>query len=434
MWGPTRWTAAAPSSALPASTDPGAAATATGRAIPIRPRRTRTRATPPTATQLPLDVVTAEPDVGALRDYVRALARNVPGVYLMRGARGEVLYVGKSTQLRTRLLSYFRLPWPEHRHARMLRETLRIEWEEQPSEFAALLREVRLIRAHLPRYNVRSARPLNRWWVITIGDGPAPRLRVQRASAALQRRGAGPGTVIGPFSSRAPLVEALRVLNDALGLRDCADRVRLVLRDAGDLFDSAEYPELVRTPGCHRYETRRCLGPCVSACSAGEYRTQLLRARAVLEGVDDAPQQALAQEMRAASAALSYERAGWLRDRLAALQLLEEQLARVRESLHRHHGVYQVPGRDGDHRAYLIQHGRVVSEARCADEDAMAHLSRRAARPAPTPSGIAPEHLDEMVLLEHWFRTRPDAAESLRPAGPGEADPRQTDRAGRAVE
>lgn len=379
-------------------------------------------------------MVTAEPDVGALRDYVRALARNVPGVYLMRGARGEVLYVGKSTQLRTRLLSYFRLPWPEHRHARMLRETLRIEWEEQPSEFAALLREVRLIRAHLPRYNVRSARPLSRWWVITLGDGPAPRLRVQRASAVLQRRGVTPGQVIGPFSSRAPLVEALRVLNDALGLRDCSDRVRMVLRDAGDLFDAEHYPELVRTPGCHRYETRRCLGPCVSACSAGEYRTQLLRARAVLEGVDDAPQQALAQEMRAASAALSYERAGWLRDRLAALQLLEEQLGRVRDALHRHHGVYAVPGRDGDDRVYLIQHGRVVSEARATDREAVARLEQRATQPMATPSGIAPEHLDEMVLLDHWFRTRPGAADGLTSAGRGQSAPSRRDPAAPAAE
>ena len=78
------------------------------------------------AEQLAFSVGSDETDVARLRDHVRAGARNVPGVYVMRGAHGDVLYVGKSTQLRTRLLSYFRLPWPEHRHARMLRETASI--------------------------------------------------------------------------------------------------------------------------------------------------------------------------------------------------------------------------------------------------------------------------------------------------------------------
>ena len=187
--------------------------------------------------------------------------RNVPGVYLMRGVHGEVLYVGKSTQVRTRLLSYFRLPWPEHRHARLLRETARIEWEPMPSEFAALLREVRLIRAHLPKYNIKAARPLDKWWVITVAGGPAPRLRIQRASAAARAKQAA--QVIGPFASRRPLVEALRVLNDALGLRDCTDRVPMVLHDAVDLFDDMVHPSLTRTPGCHRYvaASGRALAP-----------------------------------------------------------------------------------------------------------------------------------------------------------------------------
>jgi excinuclease ABC subunit C len=337
-----------------------------------------------------------------LREQVRATARNVPGVYLMRGAHGEVLYVGKSTQVRTRLLSYFRLPWPEHRHARLLRETARIEWEPHPSEFAALLREVRLIRAHLPRYNVRSARPLDRWWVITIARGPAPRLRVQRASAAARSRDLA--QIIGPFASRRPLVEALRVLNDALGLRDCSDRVPMHTRDVAELFDEAE-PALQRTPGCHRYETRRCLGPCVGAASEYEYRAQLTRAKAVLEGRDDSPHQHLVREMATASAALSYERAGWLRDRLTALQELDGQLSRVREAITRPSFVYAVPGRDGDDRLYLVRHGRVVGEARCTEPDAVTALQALEHRGVQPPTGAVADQLDELLMLEQWFRS-----------------------------
>ena len=371
------------------------------------------RSSPVVSEQLDLAVGSSNADVGRLRDHVRAGARNVPGVYLMRGAHGDVLYVGKSTQLRTRLLSYFRLPWPEHRHARMLRETASLEWEEAPSEFAALLREVRLIRAHLPRYNTKSARPLHRWWVITVSGGPAPRLRVQRASAAGRGRAAGHAGIIGPFSSRAPLVEALRVLNDALGLRDCPDRVRLHLRDAVELFDEDQYPQLARTPGCHRFETRRCAGPCVGACSATAYHTQLTRARAVLEGRDDSPQQSLLREMAVASAALSYERAGWLRDRLAALQELDLQLLRVREAVARPSGVYAVPGREGDDRLYLLRHGRVIEEACCTDVPAVTALQRSAERPEASASGIAADHLDEVMMIGQWFRTRSAPADRV---------------------
>ncbi len=346
-----------------------------------------------------------------LRAHVRASARNRSGVYLMRGAHGEVLYVGKSTQVRTRLLSYFRLPWPEHRHARMLRETASIEWEETPSEFAALLREVRLIRAHLPRYNVRSARPLDKWWVITIGEGPAPRLRIQRASVATRATGRALGrgrtSIIGPFANRRPLVEALRVLNDALGLRDCSERVPMVLRDAGDLFDDASYPALARTPGCHRFETRRCMGPCVGACGEYEYRVQLTRAKSVLEGRDDSPQQQLVREMSVASAALSYERAGWLRDRLTALQELEAQLARVRTVITRPSFVYAVPGADGDDRLYHIERGRVVAEARCDDLPAMDALHAAALGRRSSASAASADQLDELLMIEQWFRTRP---------------------------
>lgn len=334
---------------------------------------------------------------------MRESARNVPGVYLMRGAHGEVLYVGKSTQVRTRLLSYFRLPWPEHRHARLLRETTRIEWEPLPSEFAALLREVRLIRAHLPRYNVRSARPLDKWWLITIAKGPAPRLRIQRASAAARSRDVA--QMVGPFASRRPLQDALRVLNDALGLRDCSDRVHMHMRDVAELFEES-HPAMQRTPGCHRYETKRCLGPCVGAPSEYEYRTQLSRAKAVLEGRDDTPHQHLVREMAVASAALSYERAGWLRDRLTALQELDAQLARVREALTRPSFVYAVPGRDADDRLYLVRHGRVMAEARCSAPDSVNALQALESKAVQPPTGAMVDQLDELLLVESWFRGR----------------------------
>ncbi len=343
-------------------------------------------------------------DTSPLREMVRRNAQNVPGVYRMLGARGDVLYVGKSRTLRTRLLSYFRLPWPEHRHARMLRETANIEWDVMPNEFAALLREARLIRAHLPTYNKRGARPLDQWFVIVVRREPVPRLRVQRASTVAGSRAGAGATVIGPFAHRAPLVSAVRVLNDALGLRDCADRVPMVLRDAGDFF--ADDPRYTRTPGCHRYETRRCLGPCVAACSHDEYLTQLTRAQQFINGSSDDPQVALEQEMAVASAQLSYERAGWLRDRLAALETLNAQLARVREALSRPSFAYRVPGARGPDWLYLVREGRVVGDSSISDAVGVDRLLTLERKPVSRATALTVDALEELTLLEHWFRTR----------------------------
>ena len=89
----------------------------------------------------------------ALRDTVRAECERRPGVYRMLGPTGIVLYVGQSRVLRTRLLSYFRAKGRRNKAARIVRHAFRIEWEYTSTEFAALLRELRLIKQHRPHFN-----------------------------------------------------------------------------------------------------------------------------------------------------------------------------------------------------------------------------------------------------------------------------------------
>src|ERR1051325_3898232 len=97
---------------------------------------------------------TSDDQLAVMRERVKADAADKPGVYRMIAAGGEVVYVGKSKRLRTRLLSYFRAAFPEDKGARLLREAGSIEWEYTPSEFSALLLELRHIKSHRPRFNV----------------------------------------------------------------------------------------------------------------------------------------------------------------------------------------------------------------------------------------------------------------------------------------
>ena len=175
----------------------------------------------------------------------------------MLSADGEVVYVGKSKRLRSRLLSYFRCAYPEDKGARILRQAQSIDWEYAPSEFAALLRELRLIKVLRPRLNVAMKADGHNYAFIKITRGPASKLAVVRTA------GGDDGELYyGPFVGARRVGEALRELNDVLGLRDCARDIRMHFSDQRDLFVLPQ-----RTPGCIRYEIHKCLGPCVGGCS-----------------------------------------------------------------------------------------------------------------------------------------------------------------------
>src|SRR5688572_11815409 len=120
-------------------------------------------------------VPTSDAQLSIMRSTVRDGAADRPGIYRMLSAEGEVLYVGKSKRVRSRLLSYFRCAYPEDKGARILRSAETIEWEYTPSEFAALLQELRLIKRFRPRYNVAMKRDGRNYSFIKLTKGPAPK-------------------------------------------------------------------------------------------------------------------------------------------------------------------------------------------------------------------------------------------------------------------
>src|SRR5256885_7172875 len=185
-----------------------------------------------------------------MKSTVRDTAKDRPGVYRMLSSDGEIVYVGKSKRVRSRLLSYFRCAYPEEKGARILRSAEKIEWEYTPSEFAALLKELRLIKRFRPRYNVAMMRDARHYSFIKLTKGPAPKLIVVRGAS-----GEEAGTYYGPFVGAQRVGEAVRELNDAVMLRDCRTDLKMFFSDQTELF------QLARTPGCIRHEIAKCLGP-----------------------------------------------------------------------------------------------------------------------------------------------------------------------------
>ncbi len=359
--------------------------------------------------------------VARMRATVRADAVDRPGVYRMVGGDGEVLYVGKSKQIRSRLMSYFRCEYPADKGARILSHADRIEWEYTPSEFAALLVELRLIKRYRPRFNVAMKRDARNHAFIKVTRGAAPKLVVVRGTGM---SGADDGVYYGPFIGAQRLTEALRELHDALGLRDCALDTPMHFSDQPELFDAPPLPG--RTPGCIRHEVHKCLGPCVGGCSESQYAERVRMATAFLDGTDDGPVAMLHREMEAASARLAYERAAALRDKAKRLTDLRAQFGRLRFAVENLSFVYTVPGHEGDDRAYVIRRGCVRAEGVVprspAERKAWRATVDSILSPDNRPVHAVPAHeVDELMLLSSWFRRFPAELKRTKAPGPGRA-------------
>jgi excinuclease ABC subunit C len=352
-------------------------------------------------------------DLDALRELVKAGTQDRPGTYRFLCADGSVLYVGKSKQLRTRLLSYFRAEWPHDKGARILWRAARIEWEYQPSEFAALLRELRLIKQLRPRYNWMMKRDARHYCFVKLTPGTAPKLTVTRDASGDER-----GVYYGPYLSAGRITGALRELSDVLGLRDCSNDVRMHFRDQAEL----PVPIAPRTPGCIRHEIGTCLGPCVAAVTEQAYMSQLQLARAFLDGSSDGPMRALESRMLAHSEALEFERAGQMRDKLHRLEVLRAQFEKLRFAVETLTFAYPVTGHGDETRVYLVKRGTVRADLKLPttrrEHLEFAEWARRVFDAPERPSRAIPTHeIDELLLLSSWFQRNPDEfARTLAPA------------------
>ena len=270
----------------------------------------------------------------ALRSRVKEQAQRRPGVYHFHDAAGGVFYVGKAKDLRARLLSYFTAAWPDTKASQLIRAAADITWRYLPSEFAALLEELRLIARLRPFSNVRGTRTLRRMAFVKVTAGAAPKLKVTEQTTDRTAR------FYGPFQGTFRTADGVRVMSDLLKLRDCAQDRGLVFAGQADLFDGS-----AMQAGCIRHELGTCLGPCAAKCSAAAYRTALDAAVDFLEGRAVHPMGRILDAMSEAAGARDYERAAHWRDKLEALESLFAANSRLRAATDALSFVYGVKDR-----------------------------------------------------------------------------------------
>lgn len=340
----------------------------------------------------------------ALKKGIKTHCPQQPGVYAMLDGDENILYVGKAKRLRTRLLNYFRKSSGERRKAqRLLRRTQSIVWEYAPHEFAALLRELQLIRQHRPRFNVMGQPLLRRRAYVCLGRSPAPYAYVAKEPPTQ-------GDWFGPLIARPEIHEAVRHLNDLFKLRDCPKKQIMQFAEQRPLLEEAD------VAGCIRHELGTCLGPCARLCTSGQYRYRVQLARKFLMCQDEESIEQIRQQMTEASSGMEFERAGMLRDRMQQLEWLLQNLQRLKRTREELSFIYpvEVPHRHGQRIWYLIHEGQVRGAvAEPIDAAAERQMQRLVEEIyfAPPRVGIPLESIDHVWLSAAWFRKFPKERE-----------------------
>ncbi len=235
-----------------------------------------------------------------IQGYLKSLD-NSPGVYRMLGAKGDVLYVGKARNLIKRVSNYAKPSGHSGRIARMISETASMMFLTTQTETEALLLEQNLIKQLKPRYNVLLRDDKSFPNILVSGSHRFPEIKKHRGAKKEK------GNYYGPFASAGAVNRTLNQLQKVFLLRNCSDAT----------LEARSRP-------CLLYQIKRCSAPCVGHIDTESYAKLVSDAERFLQGKTTNIQAELAEQMTVASAALEFERAAAIRDRIRSLTQVQQ--------------------------------------------------------------------------------------------------------------
>ena len=223
---------------------------------------------------------------------------DAPGVYLMKDARGKIIYVGKARVLKNRVRQYFQAGKTHGAKVKaMLAKVADFETIITANELEALILECNLIKKHRPRYNI-SLKDDKSYPYLRLTAEDFPRIFLTRRVIRDGSR------YFGPYTSSLAVKETLALLRKIFPLRTCKT--------------------FAKRP-CLEFHIKRCLAPCAKKISREDYMRLVNAAEKFLEGRTAQVERDLATQMNAAAEALNFEQAAHLRDVLAAVRKVSEK-------------------------------------------------------------------------------------------------------------
>ena len=224
-----------------------------------------------------------------------------PGVYRMFDEQSRLLYVGKASNLKKRLASYFRKTGLAPKTAALVARIAQVETTIVANETEALLLEQTLIKEWRPPYNIL-LRDDKSYPYVLLSDGDYPRLGIHRGAKSAK------GRYFGPYPSAGAIRESLALLQKTFLVRQCED----------SYFKN-------RTRPCLQYQIKRCKAPCVGLVEPAEYAEDVRHSVMFLEGRSNALADELSAAMEHAAMGLEFERAAELRDQISLLRRVQDQ-------------------------------------------------------------------------------------------------------------
>lgn len=227
-----------------------------------------------------------------------------PGVYLMKNAKGEIIYVGKAKALKNRVSTYFGGQSNQYiKVIKMVEKVADFDYILTDSEFEALVLECSLIKQHMPKYNIL-LKDDKGYHYIKITKGPWPSI------TAVKRKFDDGAEYIGPYTNSyavsKPVDEALKIFR----LPQC----------------SKTFPaDWGKSRPCLNFFIQQCSAPCAGKIKEAAYNEAVAEAVAFLKGGSSAALKDLQRRMDEASEGLEYEKAGRLRDTINAIKKMNER-------------------------------------------------------------------------------------------------------------
>ncbi len=238
----------------------------------------------------------------SLEEKVNKLPQS-PGVYLFKDRKGVVIYIGKASNLRNRVNSYFhRAEQKDLKTLTMLEKVNDIEVIITNTEKEAFILENNLIKEYRPRYNVKLRDDKNYPCLKLSIEEEFPTLSIVRR---IQK---DDSIYYGPYPSATSLKETLRLIRKIFPIRTCRNLK----------FSNSLRP-------CINYEMGRCLGPCCGLVDSAKYRDIVNQLRMFLEGKNKDLLEGLRNRMEEEAEKLNFELAAKIRDRIQHIEKVIEK-------------------------------------------------------------------------------------------------------------
>ena len=333
-----------------------------------------------------------------------------PGCYLMKDDSGTIIYVGKAVNLKNRVRSYFRDTAHTPKVAAMISRIDDFEILLCDTNLEALMLECNLIKLHRPYYNILLKDDKHYPYLKVDMKQPFPRLELCRR---MEKDGA---RYFGPYIGASAVRQVIEAVRDVFPLRTCRQTL------------PASRP---KRP-CVNYDIGKCLAPCAGKCPEETYREMMEGVLHFLDGNYDAVLRRLRREMEEAAAAMRYERAAKIRDKIRDVQgLMERQIALRTENSEQDLIAVAMDGLDAMIQVLYVRGGRMVGGDHFSlpgeggedpGEIIAAFLTQYYENAGLIPRNVLCQTLPEGSIeeMEAWLRARKGGAVTLATPKRGE--------------